>query len=149
MILALAILATVVVSAYVLIDAKYAKEAHAHLGKAEEPGSWSLPEPARPAPPLPALRLKDARYAPRKGDTVLVSGVASNGISTHAAIVTRAYTGRLINVMLLPDGAMPLPLLNVELFADMAEASQYLASVSPATPTVAWPHYSTDTGSLK
>lgn len=151
MILTLAILVTVAVAVYVLVDASYTKAAHAYLDKAEEPPrpAYALPEPTRPAPPMPAARLKDNPHMPRKGDTVIVRGIKSNDIDTHPAIITRAYTGRLINLMLLPDGAPPLPLMNIELFRDKTEADRYLASVFPATPTVAWPHGATDTGSLK
>lgn len=155
MTLFLSIALTVLVIVIVMKDVRKDRAAPADGGIVKQvltDQPWTPPTPTRPAPPMPSYRLKDDRYAPRKGDMVMVTGLSSNGIDTHSAIVTRAYTGRLINIVLLPDAAMPLPMTNVELFETKAAADYYLNSVrdeGARNVVAAWPHHSNDAGSLK
>lgn len=108
-------------------------------------------EPLRPGEvmvPLP-VRKPGTSYTPRRGDTVMHRGIESNGVSIHPGIITRTFPGMLVNIMLLPDGAMPLPVMHVALFRDDLEAAEYLASVAPAKATAAWPTRTNDAESLK
>lgn len=106
-----------------------------------------MPSDLTPLPPT--VQRPKAQSKSRRGEIVTVSGIRSNGIETHPAIITRCFGNGLVNVTLLPDGAMPLPLLNVELFDDAAQASLYLRAIEPAKPTVCWPQPKNDAGSLK
>jgi hypothetical protein len=70
-------------------------------------------------------------HAPTKGETVIIRNVYSNGINEHPAIVTRKFTEKLINVMVMPDGGHPFPQIDVEFFQTKKEAIAHLATLLP------------------
>jgi len=75
--------------------------------------------------------------SPTQGRTVIVQGlgVASNGINTQAAVVTRMWSPTMVNLMVLPDAGVPYALTSVVFCQDETEAAE---AVNHGTTTVAY-----------
>lgn len=61
------------------------------------------------------------------GTVVMVHGYTSNGADTHCAIVTRVFSQKLVNLILMPDNGTPLPMTSVAFFPSRREADEYRA----------------------
>lgn len=69
--------------------------------------------------------------SPKKCDIVCVYNLMSNGILEHPAIVTRRWTGRIVNLMVLPDAGVPFALQNIEFFQTREEAVNFISNLDP------------------
>lgn len=61
---------------------------------------------------------------PSIGRIVLVTGKESNGVSEHAAIVTRAWSAECVNVTVFPDNGAPYSLTSVQVSDDNSSQPQ-------------------------
>lgn len=83
---------------------------------------------------------------PRICRIVIVKNFESNGVDEHPAIITRVWslgTGPMnsdcINVTILPDCGAPACKTSVYLFANRAQADQYLKSNPGGALVCFWP----------